>query len=341
MYLTLLLMASLELVSLNNIICQCSSSKLSCFSQVEQEILQSSTSEIFASSLSGCEETRSLFLVHLNNNQAETIIAHNLSQIFLLQLSDCTKLRLKEGMFSAAENLLHLTLVRNKIRQIDQKTFLGLTQLQLLNLNNNRIRILRHYCFQDLSDLRELYLKKNQISTIEPDVFKEMRRLIILDLSWNKLSSVTNKTFHGLLSLEILILSGNKIKQLTLLSVGRSQLKILNSPGNETDKTDIPDGEDGDLLSILIFPSIIVVVLLALLTLLVGLIWLRKRKVPGSSLLVLAEEADEEMAESLCAELRLLLPRMRISSCWDSAPPGHLKVGSSLLNYVSHYLSTD
>ena len=330
MYLALLIMVSLDTVSLNNIICQCSSSKLSCFSQGDTEIHQSSTKEMFARSLSGCEETIYLSLLHLNNNQAETILAQNLSQIFMLHLSDFNKLRLKEGMFSAAQKLVYLTVVRNKIRQLRQKTFLGLTELQLLNINNNRIKILIQGCFQDLSDLRELYLKQNQISTIEPDVFKEMRRLTILDLSDNRLSSVTDKTFDGLLSLEILILSGNKIKQSTLLSVGLIQPKILNFPGNEREeaKTDIPDGEDGDLLSILILSSI-VVALLALVAVLT-ILCLRKRKVPRRSLLVLAEEGDEELAESLCAELRHLLPQITIRSCWDSAPPGHLKVNLQL-----------
>ena len=102
--------------------------------------------------------------------------------------------------------------------------------------------------------------------------------------------------------------------------------KILNFQGNETEeaKTDIQDGQDGDLLSILIFSSI-VVALLALVTLLV-ILCLRQRKLPRSSLLVLAEEGDEELAESLCAELRHLLPQMTVISCWDSARPGHLKV---------------
>lgn len=342
MYLTLLLMVNLEIVSLKNMICQCSSSKLSCFSQADQEIQQSSTKEIFASTLSGCEESNSLSLFHLTNNQAETIIAHNLSQIFLLHLSDCNKLRLKEGMFSAAENLLYLTLVRNKISQLKQKTFLGLTDLQLLNLNNNRIRILIHDCFQDLADLRELYLKRNQISLIDSDVFKEMRRLTVLDLSNNHLSSVTEKTFHGLGSLEILLLSGNKIKQSTVLSVGLIQPEILNFPLNPWDlpsseETDLnisnkkvvgektEESKTGELLSILIFLPIVVVALLALVTLLI-IISRRKRKVPLSSLLVVAEEMDEKMAESLCTELRHLLPQITISSCWDSAQPGQLKV---------------
>ena len=343
MYLTLLLMVNLEIVSLKNMICQCSSSKLSCFSQADQEIHQSSTKEIFASPLSDCEESKSLSLFHLTNNQAETILAHNLSQIILLHLSDCHKLRLREGMFSsAAENLLFLTLVRNQISQLKQKTFLGLTDLQLLNLNNNRIRILIHDCFQDLADLRELYLNQNQISLIDSDVFKEMRRLTILDLSNNQLSSVTEKTFHGLGSLEILLLSGNKIKQSTVLSVGLIQPEILNFPLNPRDLPspeeidlkisnkkvggeETEEAKTGELLSILIFLPIVAVALLALVTVLI-IISRRKRKVGLSSLLLVAEERDEEMAESLCTELRHLLPHITISSCWDSAQPGQLKV---------------
>ena len=329
MFFTLLLMVNLEIASLKNIICQCSSSKLSCFSQVDQEIYQSSTKETFASTLSRCEETVYLSLVRLKNNQAETIISHNLSKIYLLHVSDCNKLRLKEGMFSTAENLLYLTLVRNKISQLKQKIFLGLTELQLLNLNNNRIRILIHHCFQDLSNLRELYLKKNQISLIAFGVFKDMRRLTILDLSSNRLSFVTNKTFHGLFSLEILILSGNKIKQFqgSLWKLAPSH-QIFNKKvgGDETEesKIEIQDEEDGDLLSVLILFTI-VTTLLALLTALV-ILRQRNRKVSQRSLFVLAEERDEEMAECLCAELRHLLPQITVLSCSDSTMPGQLKV---------------
>ena len=248
-------------------------------------------------------------------------------------------------MFSRVRNLRDLTLVTNKITEVKNKTFLHLTELQLLNLNNNRIRSLTGDCFQDLSNLEELYLKQNKISVIHSNVFREMKKLRILNLSSNQLRSVSDKTFDGLSRLEILILSQNRIKHFT--SAVCQQLKsvqILDIRGNPIKRTsttrnqsqlcdeknskteEIPDHHyltDGEFFTSIIILFTIVAII-AIVSVLV-MFYMRKRRDSVRSIFVLYEEEDEDVGWALARQLQLMLPEIPVLSCRD-CKPGQIKV---------------
>ncbi|XP_027894456.1 adhesion G protein-coupled receptor A3 isoform X1 [Xiphophorus couchianus] len=84
----------------------------------------------------------------------------------------------------------------------------------ILILNNNKIQELRNGAFSGLSTLEKLDLRNNLISHIEPGAFLGLKTLKKLDLSNNSISCLNGDVFRGLESLSRLILSGNMFSSL-------------------------------------------------------------------------------------------------------------------------------
>uniref|UniRef100_A0A3Q2TTJ6 Adhesion G protein-coupled receptor A3 n=1 Tax=Fundulus heteroclitus TaxID=8078 RepID=A0A3Q2TTJ6_FUNHE len=83
-----------------------------------------------------------------------------------------------------------------------------------LILNNNKIQEVRNGAFLGLSALEKLDLRSNMISRIEPGAFLGLRALKKLDLSNNSISCLNADVFKGLDSLSRLNLSGNMFSSL-------------------------------------------------------------------------------------------------------------------------------
>lgn len=84
----------------------------------------------------------------------------------------------------------------------------------ILVLSNNKIQELRNGAFFGLSTLEKLDLRSNMISRIEPGAFLGLRALKKLDLSNNSISCLNGEAFKGLDSLSRLNLSGNTFSSL-------------------------------------------------------------------------------------------------------------------------------
>ncbi|XP_014886501.1 adhesion G protein-coupled receptor A3 [Poecilia latipinna] len=84
----------------------------------------------------------------------------------------------------------------------------------ILILNNNKIQELRNGAFSGLSTLEKLDLRNNLISRIEPGAFLGLKTLKKLDLSNNSISCLNGDVFKGLDSLSRLNLSGNMFSSL-------------------------------------------------------------------------------------------------------------------------------
>ncbi|XP_043952708.1 adhesion G protein-coupled receptor A3 [Gambusia affinis] len=84
----------------------------------------------------------------------------------------------------------------------------------ILILNNNKIQELRNGAFSGLSTLEKLDLRNNLINRIEPGAFLGLKTLKKLDLSNNSISCLNGDVFKGLESLSRLILSGNMFSSL-------------------------------------------------------------------------------------------------------------------------------
>ena len=77
----------------------------------------------------------------------------------------CLKLKInnKAMYLSTFPNLRYLNLSVNPLRQIKQKTFIGLELLKILYLGNNQITLIFNYPFNSIINLTYLNLAVNQV----------------------------------------------------------------------------------------------------------------------------------------------------------------------------------
>jgi Leucine-rich repeat (LRR) protein len=97
---------------------------------------------------------------------------------------------LDSGLFRQHNKLRSLHLNASQIEIIRNRTFSGLTSLQILHLEDNQLQKLYGYEFEHLIKLRELYLQNNRLSLIGNQTFVHLKSLQILRIDGNKLVNV-------------------------------------------------------------------------------------------------------------------------------------------------------
>uniref|UniRef100_A0A673FZD7 Adhesion G protein-coupled receptor A3-like n=1 Tax=Sinocyclocheilus rhinocerous TaxID=307959 RepID=A0A673FZD7_9TELE len=97
-----------------------------------------------------------------------------------------------------------LILSNNKIQELLNGSFIGLSSLERLDIKNNIITHIEPGAFYGLFTLKRLDLSKNLIGCLHVDVFKGLSTLVKLNLSENKFSSLSQGIFDSLGSLKIL-----------------------------------------------------------------------------------------------------------------------------------------
>ncbi|XP_016346149.1 adhesion G protein-coupled receptor A3-like [Sinocyclocheilus anshuiensis] len=97
-----------------------------------------------------------------------------------------------------------LILSNNKIQELLNGSFIGLSSLERLDIKNNIITHIEPGAFYGLFILKRLDLSKNLIGCLHVDVFKGLSNLVKLNLSENKFSSLSQGIFDSLGSLKIL-----------------------------------------------------------------------------------------------------------------------------------------
>ncbi|KAE9549912.1 hypothetical protein FO519_006877 [Halicephalobus sp. NKZ332] len=109
------------------------------------------------------------------------------------------------------DSLRSLSLRHNeKLQQIENGAFDGLSGLQFLNLSGTSLKEIRKSTFDHLSSLEELHLSEGQISSVEPGSFEIMKdNLEKLSLNNNKLTNIEKSVLKPLTKLEEINLSQN------------------------------------------------------------------------------------------------------------------------------------
>ncbi|XP_067117851.1 LOW QUALITY PROTEIN: adhesion G protein-coupled receptor A3 [Osmerus mordax] len=97
-----------------------------------------------------------------------------------------------------------LILSNNKIQELRNGSFLGLSTLERLDMRNNIISRIEPGAFLGLLSLKRLDLSKNLIGCLNVDIFKGLTSLVRLNLSGNIFSSLAQGTFNSLVSLKTL-----------------------------------------------------------------------------------------------------------------------------------------
>ncbi|RUS70224.1 hypothetical protein EGW08_022012 [Elysia chlorotica] len=142
--------------------------------------------------------------------------------------------------FKGLDNIEHLNINQNSLKNLNGSVFGDLTSLQTLKLENNNLQEMP--VFPHRSGIRELYLSNNAIVSISPLALERMPELRVLDLSGNNILSIINGTFPEGCKLTTLILNTNQIAalekgslsnltELQTLKLNKNKLRELQAKG--------------------------------------------------------------------------------------------------------------
>ncbi|KAL2079422.1 hypothetical protein ACEWY4_025166 [Coilia grayii] len=118
----------------------------------------------------------------------------------------CSSMELRQVLppESFPNRTVTLILTNNKIQELKNASFLGLSSLERLDLRSNLISRIEPGAFQGLSSLKRLDLSRNLIGCLSGDIFRGLSSLARLNLTGNVFSSLPPGTFDSLSSLKTL-----------------------------------------------------------------------------------------------------------------------------------------
>lgn len=118
----------------------------------------------------------------------------------------CTNMELHQVLppESFPNRTVTLILNNNKIQELKNASFFGLSILERLDLRSNMISHIEPGAFLGLASLKRLDLSNNSIGCLNADIFKGLTNLNRLNLSGNMFSSLAPGTFDSLASLKSL-----------------------------------------------------------------------------------------------------------------------------------------
>ncbi|XP_078578130.1 uncharacterized protein LOC144863042 [Branchiostoma floridae x Branchiostoma japonicum] len=152
----------------------------------------------------------------------------------ILRLGGNKIIDVTNSAFDGLSQLLKLYLNRNNIETIEAFGSLsGPSSLELLDLQKNKLTSISIGTFTGIPLLTELNLSSNNISKIEDGSFGHLKKLRVLYLNSNQILKLTNATFFGMSSLNRLTLSNNKIQNLPDMALkGAGSLEFLDLTSN-------------------------------------------------------------------------------------------------------------
>lgn len=134
------------------------------------------------------------------------------AELTFLDLSSNHLMTIPQRTFAYQKKLQEVHLNHNKIGQISNKTFIGLSAVTVMNLRGNLISELYQGTFTPLLKIEELNLGENRIGFIDPKAFDGLTQLRILYLDDNALTSVPDPViFQEMPSLAELFLGMNSL----------------------------------------------------------------------------------------------------------------------------------
>ncbi|XP_029615917.1 adhesion G protein-coupled receptor A3 [Salmo trutta] len=118
----------------------------------------------------------------------------------------CSNMELRQVLppDSFPNRTVTLILSNNKIQELRNGSFIGLSTLERLDMRNNIISLIEPGAFLGLLALKRLDLSNNRIGCLNMDIFKGLTSLVRLNLSGNMFSSLAQGTFDSLASLKTL-----------------------------------------------------------------------------------------------------------------------------------------
>ncbi|XP_036671733.3 carboxypeptidase N subunit 2 [Drosophila suzukii] len=137
------------------------------------------------------------------------------AELTFLDLSSNHLMTIPQRTFAYQKKLQEVHLNHNKIGQISNKTFIGLSAVTVLNLRGNQISELHQGTFTPLLKVEELNLGENRIGFLDPKAFDGLTQLRILYLDDNALTAVPDPViFQAMPSLAELFLGMNTLQSI-------------------------------------------------------------------------------------------------------------------------------
>ena len=137
-------------------------------------------------------------------------------------------------------NLLHLNLSSNLIKDMSVFNKESFKQLKILNIEKNKIRNLDNLENESLKSVEVLFLSSNSFSDIKSFKNKNFENLRYLSLSKNNIEDISYLRIANLSNLTILNLSFNNIKEIDFLDkINIPYLKELYLNNNHIKKIDV------------------------------------------------------------------------------------------------------
>ncbi|XP_056390968.1 vasorin isoform X2 [Hyla sarda] len=131
-----------------------------------------------------CNQPSTVFCMNRKNPSFPRAIPPNTFSLYLFQNAISS---IEENSFSGLWDLQLLDLSHNKLSNLPGGVFKRLTNLSNLDLSSNQITEISAETFQGLSRLERLYLSENNIRSIHPDAFRGLENLLELKLTKNQL----------------------------------------------------------------------------------------------------------------------------------------------------------
>ncbi|XP_029989950.1 amphoterin-induced protein 3 isoform X1 [Sphaeramia orbicularis] len=149
-----------------------------------------------------------------------------------LDLSHNRIVQLQEGSFGGLSRLETLRLAHNQLTSIQPRAFRNSsgTLLRHLDLSSNQLRVLQQHYFQDLPGLEELLLFNNRIVQVEGTAFAGLSNLRKAYLSHNRLTDFPFFSIqeHTHPHLYLLDLSSNRLPRLPLEDISNLPTAVQN-----------------------------------------------------------------------------------------------------------------
>ncbi|KAK0165366.1 hypothetical protein PV328_003884 [Microctonus aethiopoides] len=181
--------------------------------------------------------------LHITQSNLNSIKSHAFTHvrgIKYLDFSENSISSIDDDAFSeVGHSLLTLKLshaLSSSIKDLPNKSFKTLTNLQYLDMSNNKIRSMSDTSFHFLKRIKRIELQDNEISEIRKGTFQGdiHSTLESVDFAFNQISHLQTHTFVDLSAITFINLKDNMINKIDRRAfMNMNRLKYINLRGNE------------------------------------------------------------------------------------------------------------
>jgi Leucine-rich repeat (LRR) protein len=129
-------------------------------------------------------------------------------------------------------NLEALSIVKSKLRDLENASFANMRQLISLNLYENEIAYLPSNVFYNLLNLEYLDLDNNLIHEMHPDLLLYQPDLLVFRASFNRIETINKDFFKFNPKLTQIHLNDNRLKNINFDFTTLSDLRIIDLENN-------------------------------------------------------------------------------------------------------------